>query len=252
MEIYKIQKVTDELTLHVIHLKDYDTNFIENLNNKLVKICEGDSDSTIELVKIRLKQFLESKDLRQKQGSIAEFFVHLYLNNNEYKPEFIFYNLEESSIKKGFDGFYSKDDNTYIVESKSGSSLSKGISHIRKIKEAYADIEKYLNGTNGKGKNNPWKNAYYHANLLDVGTNKTIRTKIKELRDNYDMKIFSDIKYFNVMPCSTIFLENIWDDKWSDEFIGDLENLKKLSGKTINLIVVTKKDLQSFEDYLGL
>lgn len=252
MEIYKIQKVTDELTLHVIHLKDYDTNFIENLNNNLVKICEGDSDSTIELVKIRLKQFLESKDLRQKQGAIAEFFVHLYLNNNEYKPEFIFYNLEESSIKKGFDGFYSKDDNTYIVESKSGSSLSKGISHIRKIKEAYADIEKYLNGTNGKGKNNPWKNAYYHANLLDVGTNKTIRTKIKELRDNYDMKIFSDIKYFNVMPCSTIFLENIWVDKWSDEFIGDLENLKKLSGKTINLIVITKKDLQSFEDYLGL
>ncbi|MDC4492961.1 hypothetical protein OHV49_07550, partial [Acinetobacter baumannii] len=127
MEIYKIQELTNELTLHVIHLKDYDQNFIENLDEKLVKICEGDSDSSIDLVKIRLKQFLTGKDIRQKQGSIAELFVHLYLNNNGYKPEFLFYNLEESSIKKGFDGFYSKDDNTYIVESKSGSSSSQEI-----------------------------------------------------------------------------------------------------------------------------
>lgn len=252
MEIYKIQELTNELTLHIIHLKDYDQNFIENLDEKLVKICEGDSDSSIDLVKIRLKQFLTGKDIRQKQGSIAELFVHLYLNNNGYKPEFLFYNLEESSIKKGFDGFYSKDDNTYIVESKSGSCSSQEISHERKIKEAYSDIKKYLNGTNDKGKNNPWKNAYYHANLLDVGTEKTIRTRIKELRDNYDRKIFSEIKDFNIMPCSTIFLDNIWTNKWSDDFIEDIEKIKKLVGKSINLIIVTKKNLQSFEDYLEI
>lgn len=36
-------------------------------------------------------------------GAVAEFFVHLYLNILGLKQECLFLNLEENSIKKGFD-----------------------------------------------------------------------------------------------------------------------------------------------------
>lgn len=251
MEIYSFKKLKEGLCLHVLHLKDYDVGFISNIDEKIIRICEGDSESPLDLVKKRLKDFLSTKDKRTKQGAIAEFFIHLYLNNNNYKPEFIFYNLEESSIKKGFDGFYSKDNQTYIVESKSGSCTSKSISHSAKISEAYQDIVNNLSGKSKKGKNNPWKNAYYHANLIDVGSAKSIRTKIAELREKFDRNIFCNVNDFNIIPCSTIFLDDIWTSQWSDDFIKNNSILNKISGKNVDVIVVTKKNIKHFEDYLN-
>ena len=58
---------------------------------------------------------------------------------NTVKQEFLFFNLEENSIKKGFDGLFSKDSETFLVESKSGTILTKGISHRTKLKTAYTD-----------------------------------------------------------------------------------------------------------------
>ncbi|CAM0602072.1 hypothetical protein N0P26_002065 [Acinetobacter baumannii] len=252
MEIYSLKKLAKGCYLHVLHLKDYDVELLRNIDEKIIQICEGDSESPLDLVKKRLKDFLSSKDLRTKQGAIAEFFIHLYLNNNNYKPEFIFYNLEETSIKKGFDGFYSKENETYIVESKSGSCTSKKISHSVKINEAYQDIVDNLSGKSKKGKNNPWKNAYYHANLIDVGSAKSIRSKIAELRENFDRGIFCDVKDFNIIPCSTIFLDDIWTNQWSDDFIRNNSVLEKISGKNIDVIVVTKKNIKHFEDYLNV
>ncbi|MFY2508239.1 hypothetical protein ACN3E9_08105 [Vibrio pectenicida] len=110
-------------------------------------------------------------------GAISEFFVHLYLQESGYKQEFLFFNLEEGSIKKGFDGFFSKNSDTFLLESKSGSIKSKKISHKDKLKSAYSDLENYVSGKSEKGKNNPWKNAYNHASHIDVGTEKSIRKK---------------------------------------------------------------------------
>ncbi|MFB2803707.1 hypothetical protein [Shewanella seohaensis] len=171
------KSITANHVLHVIDIKDITVETKKLLDKHLIAICEGDSDTELPLVKKRLMSFLESKKEDTQMGAVAEFLVHLYLNQLKFKQEFLFFNLEENSIKKGFDGLFSKDSEIYLVESKSGSILSKDISHKNKIISAYSDLEKYVSGKSKKGNNNPWKNAYNHACHLDVATEKSIRKK---------------------------------------------------------------------------
>lgn len=141
--------------LHILKVNLYDDKLISLINKYLVKICEGDDSQEIIKVKKRLLKFIESKQETTKMGAIAEFFIHLYLNDSNYKQEFLFFNLEETSIKKGFDGVYTKENEMYIIESKSGDESTKTISHISKLKEAYSDLKKYFDGSSQKGNNNP-------------------------------------------------------------------------------------------------
>jgi hypothetical protein len=250
MEIYKIENLSNNSELHIIHLKEYAEEFKKIINDYVVLICEGESDSTLSSVKKRLRMFLESKDIRTRRGATAEFFIHLYLNNNGYKQECLFFNLEETSIKKGFDGFYSKGEDFYVVESKSGGAETKTISHLKKIKEAYSDLGKYFSGTSNKGKNNPWNNAYNHASHIDVGTKKSLRKKIAELREMYSNDQYMKIDDFNIIPCSTIYLQENWDNKWSDELLEKIDDFKEFKGNIINFLVVTNQSLGFFETYL--
>lgn len=252
MLIAETKHLTDNLELHVIDIEKMYPELEKLLDEFLVSICEGDSESELGLVKLRFKKFLETKSKNTLMGAIAEFFVHLYLRTCGYKQEFLFFNLEEGSIKKGFDGYFSKDNETYIVESKSGAVSTLGIKHEDKLKEAYNDIDKYVAGKNTKGKNNPWKNAYNHASHIDVGTTKTIRKKIKELSDSYDLGIYKKIDNFNVVPCSTIYLENNWDTTLSKNVLNDCEFIKEFRGKSIKAICITKKSFEVIDSYLGL
>ncbi|WP_134676484.1 hypothetical protein [Ectopseudomonas khazarica] len=236
--------------LHVINIESIDRDTTKHLDSLLVSICEGDSGSELKLVKRRLRQFLEDKDPKTKMGAAAELFAHLYLKISGYKQEFLFFNLEEGSIKKGFDGFFSKDLETYILESKSGSISSKDISHKEKLKLAYSDLEKYVSGKSEKGKNNPWKNAYNHASHIDVGTEKSIRKRIKNLQDMFDQGTFSKIGEFNIITCSTIFLDGAWSTNKSSEILSDHKFISNFDGKTIKAICLTKTSLSNFIDYL--
>ena len=80
------------------------------------------------------------------KGSIAEFIVHLYLKACGFSQECLFKNLEEGSIKKGFDGYYTYSNEEWIMESKSGSIKTSGITHRAKIKEAYDDLKNKIDG----------------------------------------------------------------------------------------------------------
>ncbi|ABP78333.1 hypothetical protein I5G24_15500 [Pseudomonas aeruginosa] len=248
---FEIKPISPTHELHVINIESLDSNTTQHLDDFLVSICEGDSGSELELVKKRLKKFLEDKDTNTRMGAAAELFAHLYLNISGYKQEFLFFNLEEGSIKKGFDGFFSKDSNTYILESKSGSISSQKVSHKEKLKHAYSDLNKYVSGKSDKGKNNPWKNAYNHASHVDVGTEKSIRKKIKSLQDMFDLGTFSKISEFNVITCSTIFLNGAWDAKKSSEILSDNNFISDFDGKTIKAMCLTKSSLNNFIDYLG-
>ncbi|EIV8491873.1 hypothetical protein [Vibrio parahaemolyticus] len=247
----EIRYLSTECELHVIDIPEIDGNLEALLDKYLVSICEGDSDSELGLVKLRLRNFFEDKRKNTTMGAIAEFLVHLYLNQNGFKQEFLFFNLEEGSIKKGFDGFFSKGSETYLLESKSGSVISKNVSHKEKLRSAYSDLDNYVSGKSDKGKNNPWKNAYNHASHMDVGTEKSIRKKIKRLQDNFDMGKFSDINDFNVIPCSTIFLDGIWSDGMTSEILLDHEFVSKFSGNTVKAICITKDSVDIFFNYLS-
>lgn len=234
-------------------MKILSKELVNYIDEYFVSICEGDSGSNLNDVKKIIIDFLGTKDPRTKMGATAEFFIHLYLKSLGFKQECLFLNLEERSIKKGFDGYYSIDSEEFIMESKSGSSSTETLTHESKIKEAYSDLKNNLAGTSRKSKNNPWKNAYNHASHIDVGTSSNIRKNIKKLSDEYEASTYHNIKDFNIIPSSTIFLENVWTDEYSNDIIDILESLSEsLDFKKINIICVTKQSLDLFKNYLEM
>ncbi|NLJ18995.1 hypothetical protein [Globicatella sulfidifaciens] len=122
-------------------------------------------------------------------GAIAEFNIHLYLKEQGYKQACTFFNLEEGSIKKGFNSYYSRKDEEWIMESKSGKK-DKNNTHWGKVKAAYDDLKDKFRGNVA---NNPWENAYNQASQIDVGTDISIRKKVKLLADNFTNKIYPGI-----------------------------------------------------------
>lgn len=135
---HKIYKITESVTAIVL---DIDEDKIqEQLANSVVAICEGNEETDLETIKIRLKDYLQPKKINQRMGAIAEFYIHLFLKSIGYKQEFLFLNLEENSIKKGFDGYYTYAEDEWILESKSGINIT----HKSKVQEAYNDLKKEI------------------------------------------------------------------------------------------------------------
>lgn len=242
--------IDSNISINIINIDSIQNDLKQFIDEHFVSICEGDSGSNLEQVKKNVSDFLSRKDSNTKMGATAEFFIHLYLKSLGYKQECLYLNLEETSIKKGFDGYYSLDEiEEYIMESKSGSSTTSGITHPNKIKEAYKDLKNSLAGT--KSNNNPWKNAYNHASHIDVGTVKSIRKNIKKFSDEFDKHKFHNIKDFNIIPASTIFLDDVWSDEYSKDIIDKLENLcDEFEFSKLNIVCITQKSLKLFEEYL--
>ncbi len=238
----------NDIEMHFIDIEEYLPEFMAYLEEHFVSICEGDSGNDINVVKKRAVEFFENKNNSTKMGGVAEFIVHLYLKSLGYKQECTYFNLEEKSIKKGFDGYYSKNDLEWIMESKSGSIMTANISHNKKIKEAYEDLR---NKVSGKSTNNPWKNAYNHASNIDVNTNKNIRKNIQLLSNQFTNKVYYTTKKFNIIPASTIFLDNNW--RITDYNLVRNEIKKIVSGFEYNNLItvsVTKKSIELFLEYI--
>lgn len=234
---------------HFIGIETINASLQDYIDKTLVKICEGNIVADLTLVKKRLAEFLASKkDSTIEMGAIAEFFIHLYLNAIGFAPQFLFFNLEEGSIKKGFDGYYSYSNAQWIVESKSGSISTKGISHPKKIKESYDDLKDKLSGG---GANNPWQNAYNHAAHIDVGATRTLRDLIKSFSNEYINKKYHEIKDFNIVPGSTLFLDGNWITTDINVLEIEVKNLVvTLEFQNIKIICITKKTLDLFRAYL--
>ncbi len=188
-------------------------------------------------------------------GATAEFFVHLYIRLTGFKQECLFLNLEENSIKKGFDGYYSRDGLEWLMESKAGSIESEDITHAKKVVLAMSDLSAKVSGRDIGGKkelpNNPWQEAYSHASQYDVGTAEKIRKNIKELADDFTNGKFRSIEEFNTMPCGAIFLSGVWSQPDHDSIKRDIEHISgKLKGKNVHVICVTHQSIELFEKYI--
>ena len=181
-----------------VEIADFDKNVIDEIDSNIVSICEGASDSDVSDVKIDLKNFFATQSKNTIIGAVAEFFIHLVVRKIGLKQEFLFRNMEENSIKKGFDGVYSDNDQTWLMESKAGENADC----VAKVHKAYDDLKDKLEG---KAKNNPWRNAFNHASHIDVGADESIRSAIKKLANDYRSKKFHKIESFNIMPCGTSF-----------------------------------------------
>ncbi|QKF77110.1 hypothetical protein [Arcobacter defluvii] len=247
---HHIININNNVNLHILELQEITDEIKSFIDSKIVNITNGTRKIDLKIVKTKLKNFLASKKgSTTEMGAIAEFFIHLYLSTQEYKQECLFFNLEENSIKKGFDGYYSKETLEWIMESKSGLSSTKGISHKSKIKEAYDDLDNKLKGNVS---NNPWENAFRHADQKSVNTQQNIVTNIDNFSNEFELGIFKDIKDFNIIPTATIFLDGSWSN--------DIEKIKQeittlistLQYQKLEVICFTKKSLNIFIDYLNL
>ncbi|MDY7766839.1 hypothetical protein [Aeromonas caviae] len=246
----QIQNISEDKKISVITITEITPPLKKYIDKNIVSICEGATDSEIDDIKHQYLNFLSTKNTTTKHGSVAEFFVHLYLRSEGYRQEFMFFNLEEGSIKKGFDGVFTKNNQEFIVESKSGLSSTQKISHSLKLREAYNDIRDYVSGKTTKGNNNPWRNAYNHASQIDINTKKSVREKFKQLSRLYEKKEFKDISEFNIIPCSTIFILNKKSDSSSSYHDNLTNTLDSFSANSIHAVSITQNTFNQFISYL--
>lgn len=247
----RIIHINENAEFHYIDIKEFNDSFITYINENFVSICKGQmSRGSLETIKKRALKFFEKKDERTRNGATAEFFLHLYLRGKDYKQECMFLNMEETSIKKGFDGYYSKEDEEWILESKSGNARSASVSHSEKIREAYNSLKQQLSGGSG---NDPWQNAYQHANSRDVGTEDSILSILQEFSDDYIDEKYHSPKKFNIIPAGTVFLNGEWQEFDVDEIYQKILKMSpNFECKKLVIICCTKKSLDLFMDFLGV
>lgn len=253
--IFEEHAISTNAILTIIDIENIDEATKAVLDKYFVLICTGNSGSSLSTVKTRVRNLYAAKENEWIMGATAEFFVHLYIRLTGFKQECLFLNLEENSIKKGFDGYYSKNGQEWLMESKAGSIASKGISHAGKVLLAMSDLSAKVSGRDKSGKkkppNNPWQEAYSHASQYDVGTAANIRRNIKELADDFTNGKFRSIEEFNTMPCGTVFLSGIWSQPDHEKIKEDIKRFSdKLKGKQIHAICVTHRSTELFEKYI--
>lgn len=237
--------------LFIIDIAEIDGRLKTCLDQWFVKVCEGNRTIDLATVKTRVGRFLETKrGSNIEMGAIAEFFLHVFLNEQGYQPQFLYTNLEENSIKKGFDGYYFLGNDEWILESKSGSITTSGISHAKKIKESYDDLQSKITGN---ASNNPWENAYKHASQLNVGANPNVRENIDKLSQMYTNGVFQQIDSINLIPGATIFLDGTWSATNADIVESQVrDTIGEFKFRKIVILCVTKSTLQLFLDYLNI
>ena len=215
--------LTDGLT--IIKNENYSLIIIDDLTIKLTQlirknlssICHGHAKSKTSRLaytyKNTLNEFLErynKKTKDTKKGMIGELLSHVLIH--EYFPIWDtvspYFNLEEKSIKKGFDlVLYSLEDNElWITEVKSGE--------LHKDKDANATTEdllytaKYdLNGRLNEKNNTFWENAINGASIALDGYNDVKDAVIDILGKISDSTILNQQKSTerNVILISNLF-----------------------------------------------
>lgn len=255
---YTKQDLNDTTTVTVLEIDELSDSLRKYMDEHLAEICEGTySDSLLVDVKDRIKELFKDKQsdntevkyTNWEMGAVAEFFIHLYLKHHGLKQECMFFNLEERSIKKGFDGYYTDESSPWIMESKSGSIDSEGASHRSKIQEAMGDLKKKFSGQGVK--NNPWRNAFNHASHVDVGSANKLRTYLKQLSNDFTQKTAHDIDEFNIIPCATIYYDET-DFHTVDEIFDTVTAGHKPVGKSAHIICVSHRSVGVFKEYIGI
>lgn len=256
-EEYEDKKVS----IFVIDIKELNEDLKNTINQFIVSICEGPQETLLELedVKEEIRRFLTEKKPKNNKtgkdthtyiGAIAEFFIHLFLNYIGLKQECLFLNLEEKSIKKGFDGYYSFNDEIWIMESKSGYINSPNATHKEKLKISYKQLKDKIT-TNDPKVNNPWKNALRHAQIAQ--SNQNILKELQVFSQQFIRKeINNDINNFNLIPCSTIYYFRDWKEN-KENILNEIKNsISDLECRKLKIICINKKFKKLFLNYLGI
>lgn len=216
------------------------------IENKLPLIGGGAIwEYSFEEAKKVYSMYLKEKKRVTVIGSIAELCIHIFLNDIGYQQHCLFFNLEENSIKKGFDGVYVSGDITWYVESKSTEDTDRN--HDYKINEALNDL---IDKIEGHPSNNPWKNAFNHACLASQENNESLLEKLKKFSRMYTNEEKLELKNFSIIPCSTLFYESSMAE---EEVINRLEEkIKSIEFKQMKVLCINNTILDFILDFLGV
>ncbi|MDY0276723.1 MAG: hypothetical protein RBQ97_01425 [Acholeplasma sp.] len=221
-------------------------NFLESYIDKYMsEIVRGPIyPNELDIAKKEIVNLMSNKTSKQQLGLVGEFFTHVVLRNLDFKQESVFNNLEESSLKKGFDGLYSKGKSYWIAESKSGDTI--GLVHKNKINEALNDLKDKLEG---KTNNNPFKNATYHMVAARKKPNKKLQRIIIELSELFTKGEYPVLDAYNVIPISTLFVGHKQTD---NDIFNDISPIvSKLKYNNIIMICIDNSLYADFLTYLG-
>lgn len=211
----------------VIHINDLCDDLKSRIKDNLSKICHGSSKSETtratysykETIKEFLKRYNE-KPINTKKGMIGELLTHLFIS--EVNPDFNtvspYFNLEERSIKKGFDLIlYSQENNDlWITEVKSGElHKNKNSNQTNKVllDKAKEDLKERLNESNST----LWANAINGA-MVALDNNRDMKKAVEEiLGDISDTTVYNTqtSKDKNVVLVSSLF------SPLTDKILGD-------------------------------
>ncbi|MGP1718857.1 hypothetical protein [Shewanella frigidimarina] len=149
----------------ICHVEYISAKFKQIIKKNLSAICHGTHihdyfDDPLYSYQTTLESFLERYDSKTPEtqiGMIGELLSHLLLTElyGDFEVASAFFNLEENSIKKGFDLILCRtsDKSLWITEVKSGM-LHKGKDHDKTTREllnsAKQDLNKRLNQTEKK------------------------------------------------------------------------------------------------------
>ena len=239
--IRNVNNIDTEVSIFHLVLSDF-TNIENKIKDEIVDIWEADLGYSIQDVKKDIFNVISSKSDEQKHGICAEFFMHLFLRDLGYKQKCVFSNLEEKSMKKGLDGLYEYTNDFWIAESKCAITENK---HKEKIKEALNDIENKVNNSYG---NNPWKNALHHIMIRNDEKNNSLTQKIRQLSSDYINAIKHDSSEFNLIPTSTLFINNNQNDDDIKKEIEEVISKRKI--KSMIILCVNNDIFNEFIDYL--
>ncbi len=243
--------MVNNFEVNLIHVGDICDQFKNGLDQNLISICKGEyHENDLKYIKIELNDFFEGKkeDPNKLMGAISEFYAHLFFKSHGYTNKFLYLNLEENSMKKGFDGYYLKENDAWILDSKSGSHTTLNISHRQKILEANRSAKEQIEG---RTNNNPWRNAFNHANNGDVKAEKTLLKTIQEFSNRYMDKEYATPNELNIILASTIFWFDSWSENTIDDLISELNDIEKNFGwKKVIVFCSNQKTYQDFLDYL--
>jgi hypothetical protein len=176
--------------VHINHISD---ELKAIIRKNLISICHGTahSNSATYGYKATLNSFLcryDKKTEAQKKGTIGEFLAHLMITElfANLKISSAFFNLEEKSMKKGFDlVIYDTEENiVWITETKSGS-LHKNKNHdettLELLNTGKNDLLKRLN----QNEIQYWLNAINHVRSAVKDTNDYKDALINILDSDY-------------------------------------------------------------------
>lgn len=244
--------ISEKITLNFLNIESYSDSLIALITKEIGFIRNGDlSDENLKYIKKAIKAWFQKKgkDERPKIGYVSEFICHIYLRSKNFEQYFLFKNLEENGPKKGFDGLYLKDDEMWLVESKSTSDLKKN--HPTKVNEAYTDIKKKIESINPND-NNPWENSKNHLDNRNIKLNENLSKTIKELSVDFFEHNAHKIEEFNIIPSSTIYLGDKWELINNEDLKTKLEKLcADYKVKKLNVVCVNKKSIDDFIKFIN-